>query len=110
MSETRATSHLIAYCTCPGDDAVRIARDLVQRRVCACVNVIPGLVSVYEWKGKVEEDAEALLIIKTQESQFGELERAVREVHPYEIFELIACRIDRGHRPYMEWIDSVMGM
>ncbi len=108
MPETPSDRYLIAYCTCPADIAAQVSRELVRRRVCACVNVVPGLTSVYEWKGTIEEDAESLLVIKTREDRFDELELAVRELHPYETFELIAARVGRGNRAYLDWIDSVL--
>ena len=108
MTEQSAPRYLIAYCTCPGSIAAQIARTLVQRRVCACVNVIPGLVSVYEWKGAVEEDAESLLVIKTRQDRFEALEGVIREVHPYETFELVATAVESGSRPYLDWIDTVL--
>ncbi|MDE0106141.1 MAG: divalent-cation tolerance protein CutA [Bryobacterales bacterium] len=101
--------YLIAYCTCPADVAPEIARVLVRKRVAACVNVIPGLLSVYEWKGAIEEDAESLLVIKTREDRFRALEATIREVHPYETFELVAADVKMGSRAYLDWIDSVLG-
>ena len=108
MPDTRQHSYLIAYCTCPPDQAQQIARELVRRGVCACVNVVPGLSSIYEWKGEIEEEAESLLVIKTREDRFDALEQAVAEVHPYEVFELVAKRIDRGSAAYLRWIDGVL--
>ena len=99
-------THLVALCTCPPDKAASIARELVRRRLCACVNIVPGLLSVYAWKGAVEEDNESLLLIKTRDDRLAALESAIREIHPYEIFELIACRIENGHEPYLHWIDE----
>ena len=106
MNDKQDTRHLIAFCTCPPDKASRIARELVRRRVCACVNVVPGLRSVYTWKGEVEEDAESLLVIKTRADCFSALDRAIRELHPYEVFELIASRIERGNPEYLRWLDE----
>ena len=98
--------HLIAYCTCPPDRADDLARELVRRGLGACVNVIPNLRSVYTWQGAVEEDTEALLIIKTRSDRFEALEQGVRELHPYEVFELIATAIDQGSEPYLRWLDE----
>ena len=106
MNHKNDTPHLIAFCTCPPENAPNIARELVRRRVCACVNVVTGLRSVYTWKGEVEEDRESLLVIKTRADCFRALERAVRELHPYEIFELIASRVDRGNAAYLRWLDE----
>ena len=109
MPERRESPYLIAYCTCPPEKAAAIARELVRRRVCACVNVVPGLLSVYTWKGSVEEEGESLLVIKTRAETFEALEKAVRDVHPYEVFELVASRVERGNDAYLRWIDDCVG-
>jgi len=102
-------SYCVALCTCPPEKAEEIASELVRRRACACVNVVPGLISVYEWKGEIERDSESLLVIKTRADRFGELEAAVAAVHPYEVFELIALPVERGNAAYLGWIDGVLG-
>ncbi len=101
-------TYCVALCTCPPEKAEQIAGELVRRRVCACVNVVPGLTSVYEWKGEIERDPESLLVIKTRSDRFGELEAAVAAVHPYEVFELIALPVGQGNGAYLRWIDSVL--
>lgn len=106
MSDEVASSYLIAFCTCPPDKAADIARELVARKTCACVNIVPGLRSFYVWKGEVEDEAESLLVIKTRADRFDDLERAVQELHPYEVFELIALPVDRGNEAYLRWIDE----
>ena len=106
MPEELARPYLIAFCTCPPDKAAEIARELVARKTCACVNIVPGLRSFYLWKGAVEDDSESLLVIKTRADRFDDLERAVRELHPYEVFELIAFPVDRGNEAYLRWIDD----
>lgn len=102
-------TYCVALCTCPPKKAEHIAGELVRRRVCACVNVVPGLTSVYEWKGEIERDSESLLVIKTRADRFGELEAAVAALHPYEVFELIALPVERGNAAYLGWIDSLLG-
>ncbi len=106
LSADRA--YCVGLCTCPPDKAEQIARELVRRRVCACVNVVPGLISVYEWEGAVARDAEALLVIKTRADRFADLEAAVAELHPYEVFELIALPVARGNAAYLGWIDGLL--
>ena len=106
MPDKQDRAYLVAFCTCPPEKAGEIARELVRRRVCACVNVVPGLRSVYIWKGAVEEDAESLLVIKTRADRFRALERAVAEVHPYEVFELIATQVETGNAAYLSWLDE----
>jgi periplasmic divalent cation tolerance protein len=86
------------------DDAERVARDLVERRLAACVNIVPGLTSVYRWKGKVETEAELLLVIKTTRDRFEALREALLSVHPYEVPEVVGVPIESGHEAYLSWL------
>ncbi len=101
-------AYIMAYCTSPCDKADDIALELVKRRVCACVNVIPKLRSYYRWQGKIERDEEALLVIKTRADRYADLETVIREVHPYEVFELVASRIEFGNPAYLRWLDAAL--
>jgi len=87
-------------------DAERIARVLVERRLAACVNVLPGVVSVYRWKGEVRRDDELLLVIKTRAERLEALREALLALHPYELPELVALAIASGHSPYLDWLDD----
>ena len=101
------TDALVALSTVgSADDAQRIARALVERRLAACVNVVPGLTSVYAWKGAVETDQELLLVIKTRRARFEALRAALVELHPYEVPELIALPVEAGHAPYLDWLTA----
>ncbi|MGH8482373.1 MAG: divalent-cation tolerance protein CutA [Nevskiaceae bacterium] len=95
---------LVVLVTCPPEKAQAIAGALVEERVAACVNVVPSLSSVYRWKGAVHNDAEALLLVKTSKDRFEALKQAVLKHHPYELPEVIAIQVDRGHAPYLEWV------
>ena len=88
------------------EDAERIARALVERRLAACVNVVSGVVSVYRWKGEVRRDEERLLVIKTRAERLEALRQALVEIHPYEVPELVALPIEAGHAPYLAWLDE----
>jgi periplasmic divalent cation tolerance protein len=88
------------------EDAERISRALVERRLAACVNVVPGVVSVYRWKGDVRRDEERLLVIKTRAARLGALREALVALHPYELPELVALPIEAGHEPYLAWLDD----
>lgn len=88
------------------EDAERIARELVGRRLAACVNIVPGLTSVYRWKGQVEAEAELLLVIKTTRDSFAALCEALVSAHPYEVPEILGVPIESGHPPYLAWLDE----
>lgn len=85
-------------------DAERIARALVDERLAACVNVVPGVVSIYRWKGAVEREGELLLVIKTMAAQLDALKARLLELHPYELAEVVVIPIVGGHKPYLEWL------
>lgn len=88
------------------EDAERIARALVERRLAACVNVVPGVRSVYRWKGEVCADEERLLVIKTRRERLDALREALLALHPYELPELVALSVESGHAPYLAWLDE----
>ncbi len=96
---------LIALCTCP-DAAVgeRIAEALVGEGLAACVNTVPGITSVYQWKGEIQRDAEVLLLIKTTQVRLIELTDRVRQLHPYELPEVITLPVSGGLPDYLQWV------
>jgi len=81
-----------------------LGRALVDERLAACVNVIPGLTSIYRWQGQREEASECLLLIKTDESRYAALERRLLELHPYTVPEVLALPVERGAPAYVEWL------
>lgn len=81
-----------------------LARALVERRLAACVNVLPAVQSIYRWNGAVEEATEVTLLIKTAAARYGELEQAIRALHPYELPEVIAVPVSAGSPAYLGWI------
>jgi periplasmic divalent cation tolerance protein len=89
-------------------DAERIARALVEARLAACVNVVPGVVSHYRWQGKVQQDPELLLVIKTTRGRFAALRRALAALHPYEVPELLGLDVAVGDPPYLAWLDQAV--
>jgi periplasmic divalent cation tolerance protein len=104
-----ASSHAVVFCAVPTDfDFESLARDLVGRGLAACVQALPPVRSVYSWKGNVEEASEVLVLIKTRFDRFDAVRDAIRRVHPYETPEIVALPIERGHHPYLDWIDSVL--
>jgi periplasmic divalent cation tolerance protein len=95
----------LLFCTCPDTaTAERIADTLVGRGLAACVSILPGLTSVYRWQDAVERSSEVLLLIKSTSERYPALEVAVRELHPYELPELIAVEADAGLPPYLAWV------
>ena len=88
------------------EDAGIIARKLIEKRIAACVQRIGPIKSTYWWKDKVNEEEEWLLIIKTSNEMFGEMEEAIREVHPYEVPEIIASPIIKGNKDHLNWIEK----
>lgn len=84
--------------------AERLARLLVEARLAACVNIVPGLRSVYRWQGAVEVAEELQLVIKTSEPRYRALEEALRSHHPYELPEIVALPVAQGARNYLRWI------
>lgn len=98
--------HLI-YCTCPDVEAAeKIARQLVMDKLAACVNILPGVRSIYQWQGDVETAQEHLLLIKSQQSLYTAIETAIKSLHPYDVPEIIAVVLDSGSTDYLQWIDS----
>ncbi|XP_032265919.1 protein CutA isoform X1 [Halichoerus grypus] len=97
-----------AFVTCPNEKVAKeIARAVVEKRLAACVNLIPQITSIYEWKGKIEEDNEVLMMIKTRSSMVPALTDFVRSVHPYEVAEVIALPVEQGNAPYLHWVHQV---
>jgi periplasmic divalent cation tolerance protein len=101
---------LIVFVTTPtSEEANRIAEALVAQRLAACVNIIPAIQSIYRWEGKVTRDQESLMIIKTTDERYTELERVVKELHSYSTPEVVALRIERGSEQYLKWLrESVL--
>jgi periplasmic divalent cation tolerance protein len=90
------------------EQAYQIAGELVARRQAACVNVVPGIRSIYRWKGKICKDGELLLIIKTLEEEFEAVSATIRELHSYEIPEVLSFDVSHGERNFLDWIrDSI---
>ena len=85
-------------------EAGRIAEMLVARRLAACVQILPGMQSIYVWQGKVQRESEVLLLAKTTRAHFDELEREVRAIHSYETPEIIALPITAASQPYLKWL------
>lgn len=86
------------------EQAYEIAREIVARRQAACVNIVPGIRSIYRWKGKICKDGELLLIIKTLEGEFEAVSATIRELHSYELPEILTFKVGQGEQKFLEWI------
>ena len=103
-------SPLVILCTCPDrTTAERIAETVVSERLAACVNIAPGLTSIYRWEGQIQRETELLLLIKTRQAVYPQLEARIRELHPYQVPEIIALPIQTGSAAYLDWIADNTG-
>ncbi|HET8547509.1 MAG TPA: divalent-cation tolerance protein CutA [Bryobacteraceae bacterium] len=104
------TDKILIFSSCgSAEEAERVAKHLVETHAAACVNIIPGVRSIYRWKGAVEEAGEWTLLIKTRRPLVARVERELRRVHSYEVPELIALPIVAGLESYLQWIDDETG-
>jgi len=101
-----STGVRVLLATCPPAEAERIAEALLERRLVACVNALPGAVSRYRWKGKLERDEETLLVLKTGVDRVPEVLAALKELHPYEVPELLSLPVEDGNPDYLAWVDG----
>ena len=100
------TDKIVVLTTCASDEeAARIARALVEKRLAACVNVMPAGRSFYRWKGAIEDDQESLMVIKSSRGLFDQLRVEIEKLHSYELPEVIAVPIVDGSEGYLEWLD-----
>ena len=89
------------------EEAGRIGKALVEERLTACANIVPRIRSIFHWEGKVCDEAEVLLILKSKESLFQQIKDRVLELHSYDVPEIIALSIHSGSKDYLNWIDEV---
>ncbi len=103
---------IVVYITAPAEDeAARIARCLVEEGIAGCINIVNGIRSIYKWQGKIEDDQEVLMIVKTQRHLFDSLKNRVKELHSYTVPEIIALPIIEGSDDYLNWLkEATKGM
>ncbi|MGC8968327.1 MAG: divalent-cation tolerance protein CutA [Thermus sp.] len=100
----------VVFITVPSEEVARtLARTLVEERLAACVNIVPGLTSIYRWQGEVVEDRELLLVAKTTTHAFPKLKERVKALHPYTVPEILALPVAEGNREYLEWLRENTG-
>jgi periplasmic divalent cation tolerance protein len=98
---------IVAFSTCPDEaTAQRLAQALVSERLATCVNRLTGVTSTYFWDGRLQEDAEILLIIKTTAARQAELAARLKALHPYELPEMVVLPVVGGNEPYLQWVRS----
>ena len=98
---------VVVLITAPGEEeAARIAKALVDERLAACINIVKGVRSVYRWKGELCDEPECLMLVKTVADNFGPLEARVRELHGYEVPEIIALPVVNGFGAYLDWVEE----
>jgi periplasmic divalent cation tolerance protein len=101
------TDKILVISTCAAEaDAERLARALLDARLAACVNVVPGVRSLYRWKGEIESELEFMLIIKTSRDLFPALRAEIEKLHPYEVPELLALPVLAGAEDYLSWLEA----
>ncbi len=99
------TDKIVVLSTCASaEEAAKLARTLVEQRLAACVNILPGVRSVYRWKGAVEDAGEWLILIKSRRDLFDSLREAIEREHSYEVPEIIALPIVAGSESYLQWL------
>jgi periplasmic divalent cation tolerance protein len=104
-----STNVELILCTCPDKDtAKKLAYLLVSKKLAACVNILPGVTSVYSWEGEIESVQEQLLLIKSNKENYQTLETMLFKHHPYEVPEIIAVPIERGLPEYLDWISTCL--
>jgi len=88
------------------DEAVRLVRALLDRRLIACGTLLPGARSIYRWQGQIADEREVLVMLKTRSARLEALQEAFKELHPYKVPELLALAVDTGLEKYIEWING----
>jgi len=107
MSDQITSESIVVYVTSPGEEeAAGLAHALVKAKLAACVNMISNVRSIYTWQGKIEDDRELLMIIKSQRHLFDRLAAKIREMHSYDVPEIIALPIVEGSPDYLRWLQE----
>lgn len=101
------SEEIVVYITAPGEEeAARIAQSLVESRLAACINIVKNIRSIYAWQGNIEDDTEILMIVKSRAGLFNLLEAKVKQLHSYDVPEIIALPIVTGSEDYLKWLNE----
>src|SRR4030042_2203053 len=95
---------MLVMVTIPEADAERMANALLEEKVCACVNIVTGVRSLFWWQGKIDTAQEALLLIKTKDLLYTKLQGLIKNNHPYDVPEIVGFSADRTYQPYLDWL------
>jgi periplasmic divalent cation tolerance protein len=99
------TDALLVFTTLPSaDKAAEVAKVLVEERLAACANLLPAVRSIYRWQGKLMDENEVLVLLKTRAEHLERLKLRLLELHPYEVPEVLAVPVESGYQPYLEWL------
>ena len=99
------TDALLVFTTLPSaDKAAELARALVEERLAACANLLPAIRSIYRWQGKLQDENEVLVLLKTRAEHLERLKLRILELHPYEVPEVLAVPVEAGYQPYLDWL------
>ena len=103
----KAEDFIVVFVTVGNEEeALKIARHVVKNRLAACTNIVPGIRSIYRWKGEICDDKELLCIMKTKKSLFPKLKDAIKQLHSYEVAEIIAVSLADGVEDYLKWLQE----
>lgn len=101
----RPTGEIIVFVTTASqDEAARIGRSVVEQELAACANIIPSITSIFRWEGKVSEEAECLMVLKSRAELFEELAGTVKRLHSYQVPEILGVSIEQGWPDYLAWV------
>ncbi len=107
MTKARESEHIVVFITVADEEEARlISRVLLKQRKVACINIVPGVNSLFWWRAKIDTERESLLIIKTRSVLLDEITQLVKEIHSDDVPEIIAVPIIGGNKEYLEWIDN----
>jgi periplasmic divalent cation tolerance protein len=104
------TDAMLVLTTLPNADAAgELAKSLIEEKLAACANVFPAVRSIYKWQGKIQDENEVLVLLKTRQEHFERLKSRILELHPYEVPEVLAIPVEQGYQAYLEWLARETG-